>query len=401
MILPTGINFPSTFSGAGNMSQTYQTIIYDLPSGSILKICPNLYISSKSHLASAVSRPHWKDVGFMYFPHDIDINPSDHRVKRLSPNSPPSIVTSDGLPIDFAVIILSRRKQLNAGVNCLVEFEGGMGDQLMEAAAILTAIDTYPGTTFAIRCDQQYVEILRRIPGIPRVDSSYVGPDKQQFGFVISNHTQYMSDPRGGMFGKASLYGAWLGLDSVDRIAQLKVSRSDRDSEKAFLLPLLPDKSHLNFMCQFRSGSGHAKSWQHEKVLKLANLLQAAYPSSFFAVGARNEIPLGTSGFTDLTGKTSWWHTCLLESRMNLVICIDSGVMHLARSLRIPYIALWGGTNAQTILGENEQPLDLRLDLPCRDLICFDCQNKTNACMEKITPEMVMKNARLLLDLPK
>jgi len=72
-------------------------------------------------------------------------------------------------------------------------------------------------------------------------------------------------------------------------------------------------------------------------------------------------------------------------------------VMHFARSLGVPYIALWGGTNAQVILGEDEAPHDIRLDLPCRDMICYDCQNKTNACMNKITPEQVFKHAQILL----
>lgn len=380
------------------MSETYQTIIYDRPSGSILKVAQNFYVSSKSHLASAVSRPHWKDLAFLYFPHDLPINPSVHHVKRLTPNAPPVLVAADGIPIDFSVIIQSRRKRLLQGATCLVEFEGGMGDQLMEAAAVLTAIDTYKHSSFSIRCANHYVDILRRIPGIPQVESSYVGESKQQFTFVISNHTQHISDPRGGMFGKASLYGAWLGLDRVDRVAQIKLTRSDYDSESAFFLPLLPDKPRLNFMCQFRSGSGHAKSWQYEKVLELSRRLSDHYPTTFFIVGAKNEVPKGLPDVIDLTGQSTWWQTCLLESHMDLVFCIDSGVMHLARSLRIPYIALWGGTNAQTILGEEEQPHDIRLDLPCRDLICYDCQNKTNACMEKITPNMVLKNAKVLLD---
>lgn len=382
------------------MSETYQTVIYDSPSGSILKVSPNLYISSKTHLANLAGRPHWKDLAFLYFPHDLQVDPSAHRVKRLTPNAPAALINADGMPIDFSIIIAARRKRLLAGATCLVEFEGGMGDQLMEAAAVLTAIDTYPASSFSIRCDSQYLEILRRIPGIPRVDCSYVGADKQQFDFLVSNHTQYISDPRGGMFGKASLYGAWLGIDKIDRVVQIKLSREDRDSQKDFLAPLLQDKSRINIMCQFRSGSGHGKSWQHQKVVELAGLFHSAHPCNFFVVGAPNEMPLQQPHIVDLTGKTTWWQTCLLESKTRLVVCIDSGVMHMARSLGIPYIALWGGTNAQTILGEKEQLHDIRLDLPCRDLICFDCQNKTNACMVKITPDMVLTNARLLLDMP-
>jgi hypothetical protein len=378
----------------------YQTVIYDVASGSILKVIPNTYIASRPRLASLAGRRHWQGISFLYFHHDMSLDLPSLKVRRLSPNMPASIVSTDGIPLDFKAIMHSRQKSLSAGVNCLVEFEGGMGDQLMEAAAVLLSVSKYKSSSFAVKALPQFVEILRRVPGIPPVASSYVGQSKDDFTFTVSNHTSYMSDPRGGHFGKASLYGAWLGLNRVSKVVKIKLTKSDYLSESSFFAGLpLADRRH-NFMCQFRSGSGHAKSWQHQKVLRLSELLHQSFDCNVFVVGSPREIPRGAPHIIDLTGKTSWWQTCLLESKMDLVVCIDSGVMHLARSLGIPYIALWGGTNAQLILGEDEQPHDIRLDLPCRDLVCYDCQNKTNACMEKITPEMVFDHARVLLHHP-
>lgn len=378
----------------------YQTVIYDVPSGTIVKVLANTYIPSRPRLASLGGRAHWRDLSFLYFHHEMPLDPSVLKVRRLSPNTPASIVSHDGIPLDFKAIIHDRRSSLAAGVNCLVEFEGGMGDQLMEAAAVMTAMATYKSSSFFIKAAPQYVEILRRIPGIPPVNSSYVGHASDQFSYHVSNHTQYMVDPRGGHHGKASLYGAWLGLDRVSKVSKIKCSKTDYASESAFLQGL-PLKDHrLNFLCQFRSGSGHGKSWHHQKVIRLAELLHQSFDCNVFVVGSPKEIPSGAPHIVDLTGRTNWWQTCLLESKMNLVVCIDSGVMHLARSLGVPYIALWGGTNAQVILGENESSHDIRLNLPCRDLVCYDCQHSSNACMEKITPEMVLQNARLLLDLP-
>lgn len=383
------------------MSSTYQTVIYDKPSGSILLVAPNLYISSKAHLARLVDRPHWADVGFIYFPYDLEIDLSDHSIRSLSSNSPPSLVTKSGIPIEFDLIIQERRTILKKGVLCLVEFEGGMGDQLMEASAVLTAIKKYPSSSFAIKCQQKYLNIIRRIPGIPQVESSYVGQSKDQFSFVVSNHTNYISDPRGGNFGKASLYGAWLGLDSVSKVVNIKLTPADYQAEQPFLSAFDFKSKRLNVMCQFRSGSGHGKSWQGEKVIKLAALFSAKSPCNFFVVGSQNELAAGQPNIIDLTGKSSWWQTCLLLSKMDLVICIDSGVMHLSRSLSIPHITLWGGTNAHIILGEYEAEHDIRLPLDCYDLVCYDCQRKSNACMVKITPDMVFHNAHLLLDLSK
>jgi len=380
------------------MSTTYQTVIYDKPTGQILSVHPNLYISSKKHLARLSDRPHWNNLGFIYFSHALDIVPGKHSVRSLSPNFPPSLVTQGGVPIAFDLIIQERRSTLDSGVNCLVEFEGGMGDQLMEAAAVLTSIKKYPKSTFAIKCNDCYVDILRSIPGIPQVENAYVGQARKYFSFTVSNHTNYISDPRGGKFGKASLYGAWLGLERVTTVAILKFSPSSFKSESDFFSRFSLDGRKLNFMCQFRSGSGHGKSWQGEKVIKLSQILKDNFDCNFFVVGSPRELAQGVPDIIDLTGTSTWFQTCLLESKMDLVFCIDSGVMHIARSLRVPYIALWGGTNAQMILGEDEQDLDIRLPLDCYDLVCYDCQRKTNACMQQITPDMVLHNARLLLN---
>lgn len=376
----------------------YQTVIFDPSSGSILKVLANQYIANKKHLARIAGTTSWKDLRFLYFNHDLPIDPSKHKVSSLSPNAPPSIVASDGIPLEFQAIIFSRRKALLAGANCLVEFEGGAGDQLMESAAVLSAMAKYLNSTFSIRVASNYIEVLKRVKGLCPVSISYVGQAADKFNLRISNHTQYISDPRGGYYGKSSLYGAWLGLNSISKIAKINLTRSDFQTESIFL-----DGCHLkdrpyNFLCQFRSGSGHGKSWQHQKVIRLAELLHQHFYSNIFVVGAANEVPAGSPHIVDLTGRTSWWQTLLLVSKMDLVICIDSGVMHFSRSLGVPHITLWGGTNAQVILGEDEAAHDIRLDLPCRDLICYDCQNKTNACMVKINPEMVITNAHLLLD---
>lgn len=380
-----------------SMAAPYQTVIYEVASGRILEVFPNLYVSSKPQLAKLAGLPRWQDVAFVYFPFDMPIDPLQIRVRRLSSNMPASLVNVDGLPLDFSTTIHNRRKALKQGQTCLVEFEGGMGDQLMEAAAVLTAMSKYKASTFFIRAQSQYIQILNRVPGIPAVNMAYVGQAKAQFTMTVSNHTQYISDPRGGMYGKASLYGAWLGLERVSKVAKIKLSPADYQTESAFLEGLPLKDRPFNFMCQFRSGSGHGKSWQHQKVVRLAELLKGSFDCNVYAVGRPNEMPAGAPHIVDLTGRSTWWQTCLLESKMDLVICIDSGVMHLARSLSVPYVCLWGGTNAQVILGENESPSDIRLDLPCKDLVCYDCPKRSNACMVNITPEMAVAHARVLL----
>lgn len=376
----------------------YQTVIYAKHSGQIISVHQNLYIKSKYHLAHLANAQHWANLGFLYFPYTLPIDTREHKVKPLTPGTPPSVVDQKNMPIDFEATIHTRAQELSTARACLVQFEGGMGDQLLQAAAVLTAQKQYPNCDFAIEAKTTYLPILQHVKGLPPVAPAYLAKQRAKFDITVSNHTKYISDPRGGRFGKASLYGAHLGVPQVTLIPSIKLTQPDYKTEHNFLTSLPLKNAQLNFLCQFRSGSGHAKSWQHQHVINLAQSLHDTYDSNFFVVGNRHDIPSHTPGIIDLAGKTTWWQTCLLISAMDLIICIDSGVMHLSRSLSIPYVCLWGGTNAQIILGEDEQKHDIRLDLPCRDFVCYECQTKTNACMYKITPELVSKNIALLLN---
>lgn len=379
------------------MSAQYQTVIYEKSSGTILLVSPNLYVSSRKYLAKLAGHDHWSGLGFLYFPFPIEIDTQRHTVRPGMYNLPAYIMSEDGIPIDFELTMLKRREKLTAGVNCLVEFEGGMGDQLMEAAAVLDAIKKYPKSTFAIQCRPHFEEILRKVKGIPEVHHIYVGQTRHAFDYVISNHTHYISDPRGSMYGKASLYGAWLGLDSVSHVAKIKLKASDYKAFPGGLTSVDFSDKKINILCQWRSGSGHAKSWNVEAVIALAALCHEAYDCNFFVVGLKNEMTGTFPGIINLCGKPSWWETCLLVSKVNLAVCIDSGVMHLSRSLNTPYVCLWGGTNAGMILGEKEQTTDIRLKLDCYDEVCYSCGRKSNDCMTKITPKEVLKNAQFLL----
>lgn len=295
-------------------------------------------------------------------------------------------------------MIQELRAVLNKGVNCLVEFEGGMGDQLMEAAAVLTAIEEYPKSSFSIRAYDSYLNILRRIPGIPQVENFFSGHIRDNFSLIVSTHTKHYTNPIHGTGGKASLYGSHLGLERVTKVAKIDLRNDDFSQESNFLSPLLLAGDKVNFMIHFQSRFKDARSWQRAKIPYLAKLIKMFYTSNIFVVGGPDELPKGLPDIIDLTGSTTWWQTCLLVSKMDCVICIDSGVMHLARSLDIPYVGLWGGTNPEIVLGEDEAAYDIRLSLDCRDLICSECQFKTNACMENITPDMVLEKINLIMD---
>jgi len=381
------------------MSVTYQTVIYYKPSGAILLVSPNLYISSKRHLAHLAHQPHWKDIGFIYFPFDLVIDISQHFVRSLSPNFPPSLVTKDGVPIEYGANLLKQKALLSKGGNFLVIFKAGMGDQLFEAAALVSAQDIYKHSTFSVQVEREYLQIMQHVVNFPPVQISYAGSASKGFSNKVSNDTFYVSDPRPSMPGKPSLYGSFLGLNAVNKPCRIQVTKSDYKAESTLLSTLNLDKANLSFAIHFHSRSGHGKNWHVNNVIELSKRLKSSYNCNIFVLGVEKRIPHGTQGIVDLTGKTNWFQTCLIISLVNLVICIDSGVLHIARSLGIPYVALWGGTTPKFILGSEHPIYDIVSRVPNMPRGSHQAPDDNNIFINKITPDMVMKSISRVLKL--
>ncbi|MBA7492392.1 hypothetical protein ES702_02942 [subsurface metagenome] len=380
------------------MSKTYQTVIYHKPTGAILLVTPNLYISSRRMLARLVHRPHWNDIAFLYFAYDISIDLGKHLVRFLSPGFPASLVTKDGVPVDYSIKLSAQKVLLNKGGNFLVFFKAGMGDQLFEAAALLTAQDTYKDVRFSIQVEKEYLSIMNHVSGLPPIQTAYVGQAAKSFNHKVSNDTMYVSDPRPSMPGKPSLYGTFLGLHSVNKLVKIKLTKADYTAESSLFGSLPLDKVKLNFAIHFHSRSGHGKNWDIKNVIELSELLHSSFDCNVIVLGVERPVPKPIPGIIDLTGKTNWFQTCLIVSLVDLVICIDSGVLHIARSLGTPYIALWGGTTPRFILGTEDPEHDIVSVIPDKPRGSHQSGDNIDHYINQITPAMVLKKISKVLN---
>lgn len=379
------------------MGKTYQTVIYHKPTGAILLVIPNRYISSRAMLARLAHRPHWKDLAFLYFEYDFPIDLGKHLVRFLSPNFPASLVTKDGVPVAYWIDLAAQKTLLNKGGNFLVLFKAGMGDQLFEAAALLAAQAAYKDATFSIQVETEYLQIMQHVFGLPPIQTAYVGQAAKAFNHKVSNDTMYVSDPRLSMPGKPSLYGTFLGLDSVNKPVKIKLTKSDYAGESSLISSLRLDKSRLTFAVHFHSRSGHGKNWDIKNVIELSKLLHTSYDCNVIVLGVEKPLPRGIPDIIDLTRKTTWFQTCLVISLVNCVICIDSGVLHIARSLGIPYVALWGGTTPKFILGSEDPDHDIVSRVPNKPRGSHQEGDNINHYINQITPDMVLKKISRVL----
>ncbi len=107
----------------------------------------------------------------------------------------------------------------------------------------------------------------------------------------------------------------------------------------------------------------------------------------------------------NLAGSLNLAEEMEVVSQLDLMITMDSFNMHLAGLLGVRIVSIWGATHPYAgfgPLGENEKYLVQisHQDLPCRPCSIFGnrpCWRGDFACMQQITPDMVMEKITLAL----
>jgi len=138
---------------------------------------------------------------------------------------------------------------------------------------------------------------------------------------------------------------------------------------------------------------GSAKRWPSSRFAELATVLQEKHQADILIVGSADELVLAReiaagmkSPPTILSGKTTVSQLAGVLYHAALFVSNDSGPMHLANSIKVPVIAIFGPTNPQ-ITGPVQQPsavVKKETDVdcwPCRDREC----PTDHQCMEGIS----------------
>jgi len=87
-------------------------------------------------------------------------------------------------------------------------------------------------------------------------------------------------------------------------------------------------------------------------------------------------------------GKTTVNQLAGLIKKCDVYISADSAPLHIAASVGVPFIALFGPTDPRRHLVPAKNYLLIKKDLPCSP--CYKPKCKTKACMESISAEEVL-----------
>ena len=97
--------------------------------------------------------------------------------------------------------------------------------------------------------------------------------------------------------------------------------------------------------------------------------------------------------YLNLAGKTSISELTNYISKLDIFITGDSGPMHIAASLKIPTLALFGPTNPlETSQWKNPNSLIIKKNLDCQPCMKRTCPLKHHNCMKFIEAKEVINS---------
>jgi lipopolysaccharide heptosyltransferase II len=92
----------------------------------------------------------------------------------------------------------------------------------------------------------------------------------------------------------------------------------------------------------------------------------------------------------DLVGRTSLRELCAILALADLVLCQDSGPMHIAAALSRPLVAIFGPTDPQRTGPYSAAAQVVRLRLPCMPCYARRCPLGHHACLAELEPAAVV-----------
>lgn len=147
------------------------------------------------------------------------------------------------------------------------------------------------------------------------------------------------------------------------------------------------------------------KLWGEERFARLGEMLARGCGAKILVTGSLSDLPLANrlasrmdpAPFV-LAGRTDLRLLIALLKRIDLLVTLDSGPMHLAAALGTPLVALFGPTDPRLNGPYGSEAVVLRVSLPCSPCLKRRCQiREDRLCMRSISEEEVAAAASAIL----
>ncbi len=232
-------------------------------------------------------------------------------------------------------------------------------------------------------------------------------PDALRQLALLQNHSEPIAELLATGFEAAAAVPAWANM----RVPKLVDLRQAWRLKKSFTQASLKSQNILaNWGSQriafLAPGSvWKTKMWRSEGYIELARhltktgyqvVLMGAANEKVICEQIRSEVP----ACHILTGETSLFESAELMATADILFCNDSGAMHLAATMDVPTVAVFGPTTlALGYRPWQNQAEVAEINLPCRPCGRHGsetCPLGTHDCMKKVSVELVLMKMQAL-----
>jgi ADP-heptose:LPS heptosyltransferase len=195
-----------------------------------------------------------------------------------------------------------------------------------------------------------------------------------------------------------------LGIENPDRKLALFPSATDEEWARNFLEFHWVKPTHALIGINVRASPRWAsKNWPLENIAKLCDLIANTLHMRVVLTGSKEDADL-LEEFCALTnskpiiaiGKTTVLQLASLIRHCRVYITPDSAPLHIASSMGVPAVGLFGPTDPGRHFVPDENSVILRKALPCGPCYSPQCR-RGSECMRQIGVEEVLEAVRLLL----
>jgi len=376
----------------------FQTVVYDPNSGKIEVILPNQYIKSHASLDRMVPPQLGIRFKFFYERSGIPLDKKDFIVHPQSGDRPPRLISKDGSDPTLSIIRAAGRWVLAHYDNILFEFEGGMGDYMDQADALLALRVEYPEKHFSVSLRPERYAALKYLVGF---DAFKFRPPKSKGATRIPSLSFSTIGRMGANYppgGKVGVYSAIAGLASPAKRAAVEIPAPLLEDMNALIdnaIGRIP--AHI-IALHTMSGNTNTKSIPPAAALDLISPLLENEDVYFLHLGGAGEALVDHPRVIPMLGLLTWQEVFGVLSWCNGCICIDSAIMHIAQHLKVPTVSLWGPTAPQVILDDPPGIACVVSTMPCAGCNRYECDR--TGCMTRFNRRDLNKKMLRLLEVP-
>lgn len=218
-----------------------------------------------------------------------------------------------------------------------------------------------------------------------------IGYDIRGFGFLLNKTAVYAAAVKHIIERNLDVVRS-IGMDSSSKIDIVLTEKDIAFADK--LLGV-----HSKVICLVPSTGRVNKFWYNPRWAVLADYLARKYDAKIIFLGGKEDAPLITGiikqmksrNGINLADRTSLRESAAIINKSMLLICPDTGMMHAAKAVGTPCIALFGPVNPKIWGYDDKQNKSVFAKLPCSFCDAPVCWNKKKAlCMKSISVATVV-----------